>query len=91
MNKKQLVAEIADKANLSQKDAHEFLDSFVEIVKKALSEGEEISIVDFGSFSVAERAARTARNFKTGKPMDVPASKTVKFRPGKSLKESANS
>ena len=49
-----------------------------------------MSIVDFGQFCVTERAARMARDFKTGKQMEVPAMKTVKFKAGKSLKESAN-
>ncbi len=55
-----------------------------------MRKGEDISIVDFGQFCVTERAARMARDFKTGKPMEVPAMKSVKFKAGKSLKEAAN-
>ena len=56
-----------------------------------MGKGEDVSIVDFGQFCVAERAARRARDFRTGKEMVVPAMKAVKFKPGKSLKEAANS
>ena len=90
MNKKEIVAEIAEKTGLAQKDAHAFLDGFVEVVKEAVKKGKDVSIVDFGQFSVVERAARRARDFRTGKEMTVPAMKTVKFKPGKSLKEAAN-
>ena len=55
-----------------------------------MGKGEDVSIVDFGQFCVAERAARRARDFRTGKEMVVPAMKAVKFKPGKSLKEAAN-
>ena len=90
MNKKEIVAEIAEKTGLAQKDAHAFLDGFVEVVKEAVGKGEDVSIVDFGQFCVAERVARKARDFRTGKEMMVPAMKVVKFKPGKSLKEAAN-
>lgn len=91
MNKKEIVSEIAEKTGLAQKDAHAFLDGFVEVVKEAVKKGTDVSIVDFGQFCVTERAARKARDFKTGKEMVVPAMKTVKFKPGKALKEAANS
>lgn len=91
MNRKELIAEIAEKTGLAQKDAHAFLDGFVAVVKEAVGKGNDVSIVDFGQFCVAERAARKARDFKTGKEMMVPAMKTVKFKAGKSLKEAANS
>ena len=90
MNKKEIVAEIAEKTGLAQKDAHAFLDGFVEVVKEAVRKGNDVSIVDIGQFCVAERAARMARDFKTGKPMEVPAMKSVKLKAGKSLKEAAN-
>ena len=90
MNKKEIIAKIAEKTGLAQKDAHAFLDGFVEVVKEAVRKEEDVSIGDFGQFCVAERAARRARDFKTGKEMMVPAMKAVKFKPGKSLKEAAN-
>ena len=85
-----VIAEIAEKTGLAQKDTHAFLDGFGEVVKEAVGKGEDVSIVDFGQFCIAERAARKARDFKTGKEMMVPAMKTVKFKAGKSLKEVAN-
>lgn len=87
---KEIISGIAEKTGLAQKDAHAFLDGFVEVVKEAIKKGKDVSIVDFGQFCVTERAARMARDFKTGKQMEVPAMKTVKFKAGKSLKESAN-
>jgi DNA-binding protein HU-beta len=90
MNKKEIVSEIAEKTGLAQKDAHVFLDGFVEVVREAVRKGNDVSIVDFGQFCVTERAARMARDFKTGKPIEVPAMKSVKFKPGKALKEAAN-
>jgi DNA-binding protein HU-beta len=69
------------------KDGEEFLQAFVEVVEKALAEGDDVALVGFGTFSVAERSARIGRNFKTGKAIQVPASKTVKFKPGKNLKD----
>lgn len=90
MNKKEIIAEIAEKTGLAQKDARAFLDGFVEVVKEAVGKGEDVSIVDFGQFCVAERTARIARDFRTGKEMIVPAMNAVKFKPGKSLKEAAN-
>lgn len=65
MNKKGIIAEIAEKTGLVQKDAHAFWDGFVEVVKEAMGKGEYVSIVDFGQFCVTERATRRARDFKT--------------------------
>lgn len=90
MNKKELIAKIAEKTGSSQKKTHVFLDSFTETVKEAISDGEDVFIVDFGKFFTAERAARRARDFKTGKDIEVPAMQIVKFKAGKSLKAAAN-
>ncbi len=90
MNKKEIVIGIAEKTGLAQKDVHIFFDGFVEVVKEAVKKGTDVSIVDFGQFCVVEKAARRARDFRTGKEMVVPAMKAVKFKPGKSLKEAAN-
>ena len=91
MNKKEIIAEIAEKTRLARKDAHTFLDGFVEVVKEAIEKGEDVSIVDFGQFCVTERAARMARDFRTDKQMKISAMKSVKFKPGKALKEAADS
>jgi DNA-binding protein HU-beta len=90
MNKTEIAKAITDESGLAVKDSEEFLQAFVEVVEKALAEGDDVVLVGFGTFSVAERSARIGRNFKTGKAIQVPASKTVKFKPGKSLKDSVN-
>lgn len=87
MNKIDFVKAIADKAGLTIKDSNSFLDAFVEVTKEVLAKGEEISLIGFGTFEVAERSARPGRDFKTGKMIEVPASKMVKFKVGKNLKE----
>lgn len=87
MNKVDFVKAIADKAGLTIKDSNSFLDAFVEVTKEVLAKGEEISLIGFGTFEVAERSARPGRDFKTGKMIEVPASKMVKFKVGKNLKE----
>ena len=91
MNKKEIIAKVAEKTGLAQKDIHAFLDGFIEVVKEAMGKGDDVSIVDFGQFCVTERAARMAWDFRTGKQMEVPAMKSVKFKAGKALKEAANS
>jgi DNA-binding protein HU-beta len=91
MNKTELVKEIAEKSGSTLKDAGKFLDSFIEVTTKTLSKGkEDVVLVGFGTFSVTKRAARIGRNFQTGKPIKVPASKSVKFKVGKTLKDAVN-
>ncbi|MGN0482849.1 MAG: HU family DNA-binding protein [Lachnospiraceae bacterium] len=90
MNKAELVAAIADKTELSKKDAEKALVAFTEVVEEELKKGEKIQLVGFGTFEVSERAARTGRNPQTGKEMTIPASKAPKFKPGKALKDSLN-
>lgn len=87
MNKKEIIEKIADEAGLTQKDAGKFLDSFVSVVTETLKQGEDIVLVGFGQFVVTERAARLARDFRTGKTIDIPASKVVKFKSGKGLNQ----
>ena len=88
MNKTELVKAISEKSGSTQKDAENFLNAFIESVTESMKKGEDVAIIGFGTFSVAERAARTARNFRTNELIDVPASKTVKFKVGKGLKDS---
>lgn len=87
MTKLDLVKAIAEKAGTTNKDADTFLNAFIDVVSENLGKGLDVSIIGFGSFSVAERSARKARNFRTGEMVDVAASKTVKFKAGKTLKE----
>ena len=88
MTKTDFVKAIAEKAEMSIKDADKFLNAFIGVVTENLKKGVDISIIGFGSFSVTERSARKARNFQTGKLMEIPASKSVKFKVGKVLKDS---
>lgn len=90
MNKAELVSAIADKAELSKKDAEAALKAFTDVVTEELQKGEKIQLVGFGTFEVSERAARTGRNPQTGEEMTIPASKAPKFKAGKALKDSVN-
>ena len=90
MNKAELVAAIAEKTELSKKDAEKALKAFTEVVEEELKKGEKIQLVGFGTFEVAERAAREGRNPQSGKVMHIPASKAPKFKAGKALKDSIN-
>ena len=90
MNKAELVSAIADKAELSKKDAEAALKAFTDVVTEDLQKGEKIQLVGFGTFEVSERAARTGRNPQTGEEMTIPASKAPKFKAGKALKDLVN-
>lgn len=90
MNKAELVAAIAEKTELSKKDSEKALKAFVDVVTEELTKGEKIQLVGFGTFEVAERAAREGRNPQTGKTMTIPASKSPKFKAGKALKDVIN-
>ncbi len=87
MTKADLVSSIAAKAGLTKAAAEKALNAFVESVTSSLKRGEKVSLVGFGTFEVATRAARKGRNPRTGEELHIPASKTPRFRPGKSLKE----
>ena len=90
MNKAELVAAIADRTELSKKDAEAALKAFTDVVAEELKKGEKIQLVGFGTFEVSERAARTGRNPQTGAEMEIPASKAPKFKAGKALKDLVN-
>lgn len=87
MNKTELIAAVADKADLSKADAGRAIDSLIEVVGKALKKKDKVSLVGFGTFMVRERAARTGRNPKTGDTLKIKASKTPSFKAGKALKD----
>ncbi|MBQ4282442.1 MAG: HU family DNA-binding protein [Lachnospira sp.] len=91
MNKTELVAAMAAKAELSKKDTEKALKAFMETVSEQLKKGEKIQLVGFGTFEVVKRAARTGKNPQTGKAIKIPASKAPKFKAGKGLKETVNS
>ena len=90
MNKKELVAAVAERSELTHAAAERVLDAFTEAVSEALSKGEEVSVVGFGSFTVKERAARSGRNPRTGEAIAIPAGRAPVFRPGKGLREAVS-
>ena len=90
MNKAELVAVMAERAEISKKDAERALKAFTEVVAEEMKKGEKIQLVGFGTFEVSERAARTGRNPQTGAEMTIAASKAPKFKAGKALKDSLN-
>ena len=90
MNKTELVAAMADKADVSKKDAAASLQAFTDVVTEELKKGEKVQLVGFGTFEVSERAARTGRNPQTGATMKIKASKAPKFKAGKALKDTVN-
>ena len=87
MNKSELIAKIAEKSGLNQKDAGKALDGLTQAVSDALANGEDVTLVGFGTFSVKERAARTGRNPQTGEEIQIAASKVPSFKAGKALKD----
>lgn len=90
MNKAELVDEISKETGLTKKDSEAALKSFIGVVSKELSKGNDVQIIGFGTFSVGERAARSGRNPKTGETIKIAASKSPKFKPGKALKDAVN-
>jgi len=90
MNKTELIAAIAEQAELSKKDAEKALKAFVDIVGEELKKGEKVQMVGFGTFEVSERPERAGRNPQTGEVMQIAASKTPKFKAGKALKDLVN-
>ena len=90
MNRMELVAAIAEKTELSKKDAEKALKAFTDVVAEELKKGEKIQLVGFGTFEVSERAAREGRNPQTGETMKIAASKAPKFKAGKALKDAIN-
>lgn len=86
MTKAELVAKIAEDAELTKVQAEKALNSFIAATTAALKAGDKVSLVGFGTFSAATRAARTGRNPQTGKEIKIPAKTSGKFSPGKELK-----
>lgn len=86
MNKSELVAAVAEKADLKRKDAAAAVDAVVDVITEKLGQGEEISIIGFGTFGVKSRAERVGRNPRTGESITIAAAKSPVFKPGKALK-----
>ncbi len=87
MNKTELIAAVADKADLSKADVGKVIEAYVEVLAKALKKNDKVALVGFGTFAVRKRAARTGRNPKTGAPLKIAASKNPTFKAGKALKD----
>ncbi len=90
MNKAELISSIAQKSNLSKKDAEKALNALIESVEDALERGDKVQLVGFGSFEVRERAARKGVNPQTKEEITIEASKVPIFRVGKALKDKVN-
>ncbi len=87
MIKNELIDNIAKETKLHKKDVTEMLNGILRVIQKTLKDGDKVSLVGFGTFSLAERKARKGRNPKTGQIITIPAHKTIKFRAGKGLKD----
>lgn len=87
MNKNELVSAVAERSNLTKKDAELAVTAMLEAITDALSDGEKVQLVGFGSFEVRKREARMARNPKTKEPIEIPATRVPVFKAGKLLKD----
>ncbi len=87
MNKTELVAAVAAKAELSKKDAEAAVKAVVDSISEALADGDKVALVGFGTFDVKTRAARTGKNPRTGEVIEIPAAKVPSFKAGSALKD----
>ncbi|MEJ5365189.1 MAG: HU family DNA-binding protein [Desulfosoma sp.] len=87
MTKADLISKMADEAGITKAAAEKALNSFVAAVADSLAKGDKVTLVGFGTFSVAERAQREGRNPRTGETITIAASKTIKFKAGSKLKD----
>ena len=90
MNKKELVAAVAEQAGLKKVDVEKAIEAFTAVVEGALKAGDKVQLVGFGTFEVAERPEREGRNPRSGETMTIAASKNPKFKAGKALKDAIN-
>ncbi|UTR09614.1 MULTISPECIES: HU family DNA-binding protein [Evansella] len=87
MNKTELINAVAEKAELSKKDATNAVDAVFDVITGSLQNNEKVQLIGFGNFEVRERAARKGRNPQTGEEIEIPASNVPAFKPGKALKD----
>jgi DNA-binding protein HU-beta len=87
MTKAELIAQVANEAQVKKVDAEKTINALIRVVSKTLKSDGRLALAGFGTFAVAERKAREGRNPQTGKPIKIPATKVVKFKPGKQLKD----
>lgn len=90
MEEQELISEMAQKSGLSKTDTAKALDAFTMVVANSLKAGDAITLTGFGTFGLTKREPREGRNPATGEPIQIPACKTPKFKPGKTLKEAVN-
>ncbi len=90
MNKNDMIAKVCEALDVSKADGAKAVDAVFDSITSALSAGDEVRLVGFGTFAVAERAASKGRNPRTGEVIDIPASKQPKFKAGKGLKDAVN-
>lgn len=90
MNKNDLITRVADQAGITKADASRAADAVIDAITAALTTGDEVRLVGFGTFSVSSRAATEGRNPRTGEKIKIPASRQPKFKAGKSLKDAVN-
>ncbi|MCH8531361.1 MAG: HU family DNA-binding protein [Saccharospirillum sp.] len=90
MRKPELAAAIADKADISKEKANEVLNAMLDQISSTVAKKESVTLVGFGTFEARSRAARTGKNPQTGESIQIPASNTVAFKPGKALKDAVN-
>ena len=90
MNKAELIAAAAEKAELSKKDTEAAVNAIIDVITEALKKDEKVQLVGFGSFETRKRAARVGRNPKTSQAIKIPASKVPTFKAGKALKDSVS-
>lgn len=90
MNKSQLIDAVAAKSGLTKADTEKTYKAIVDTITEEMGKGEQITLIGFGTFLVRDRKARTGRNPRTGKPLEIAASKVPAFRAGKALKDAVN-
>lgn len=87
MNKAELIRQTAEELGLTKKETEEVINTAISLMTQALSQGEKVKLVGFGSFEVKQRSARQGRDLRTGEVIPVPPTKAVQFTAGKTLKE----
>ena len=90
MNKSELIAEVAAKAEITKKDADAAVNAVIDSITESLKKGDKVQLVGFGTFEVRARGARTGRDPRTNKEIEIPASKAPAFKAGKALKDTVN-
>lgn len=90
MNKTELINKVAEATQMTKKDAARSVEAVFDAITEALSKGDKVQLIGFGNFEVQQKGPRKGRNPQTGEPMEIPAKKVPKFKPGKQLKEEVN-